>query len=199
MSANCRRHTEIAMIEEQHVTGYGSLLDPSCTWLENWVMHEYTECYLYWSCYQDETDDYVKKVWEKHFQDELVHLKIASDTLLKYEGREWQQLFVGGSEFPALIKLKSNIEYIKKILKTVRLTSNKEITLDINELPDTAEFFKYQKTVNNSLSNVASHNVIEKYIKKHNTDYRFEVGESVEKTLRNRSVDNTDLARKKGY
>ena len=66
-------------------------------------------------------------------------------------------------------------------------------------MPDTAEFFKYQKTVNNSLSNVASHNVIEKYIKKHNTDYRFEVGESVEKTLRNRSVDNTDLARKKGY
>ena len=103
-------YTEIAMIEEQHVIGYGSLLDPSCTWLENWVMHEYAECYLYWSCYQDETDDYVKKVWEKHFQDELVHLKIASDTLLKNEGREWQPLSVGGSECPALIKLKSNIE-----------------------------------------------------------------------------------------
>ena len=41
-------YTEIAMIEEQHVTGYGALLDPSCTWLESWVMHEYTECYLYW-------------------------------------------------------------------------------------------------------------------------------------------------------
>ena len=34
-------YTEIAMIEEQHVTGYGSLMDPSHTWLECWVMHEY--------------------------------------------------------------------------------------------------------------------------------------------------------------
>ena len=36
-------YTEIAMIEEQHVTGYGSLMDPSATWFECWVMHEYTE------------------------------------------------------------------------------------------------------------------------------------------------------------
>lgn len=36
-------YLEIAMIEEQHVTQYGSLLDPTCTWLKNLLLHEYTE------------------------------------------------------------------------------------------------------------------------------------------------------------
>lgn len=54
-------YAEIAMIEEQHVTEYGSLLDTTCGWLENLIMHEYTECYLYHSCALDETDKNMKK------------------------------------------------------------------------------------------------------------------------------------------
>ncbi len=191
-------YTEIAMIEEQHVTGYGSLMDPSCTWLESWVMHEYTECYLYWSCYQEESHPEIKKLWARHLEDELVHLKIAADVLYKYEGREWQQLFVGGANFPVPVELKSNVDYIKDVLKTVRLTADKEITVNINDLPDTAEFFKYQKTVNSQVNNVASHNVIDKHIRKFGEDYRFEIGANPEKTLRDRKVDNTDIGRKKG-
>ena len=127
-------YTEIAMIEEQHVTGYGSLMDPSMTWLECWVMHEYTECYLYYSCYQDESDEYIKSIWLKHYEEELRHLKIASDTLLKYEGREWEQLFLGGAEFPSLLKLKSNKDYIRNIIKTtVRNSAMHESIVNIND------------------------------------------------------------------
>ncbi len=56
-----RLYQEIGMIEEQHVTQYGALLDPGMTWLENLLLHEYTECYLYWSCVEDETDLHIKK------------------------------------------------------------------------------------------------------------------------------------------
>ena len=191
-------YSEIAMIEEQPVTGYGSLMDPSCTWLESWVMHEYTECYLYYSCYQDESNEYIKKIWLQHFEEELRHLKIASEMLLKYEGREWEQLFVGGAEFPALIKLKSNKEYIREVIKSVRLTGYRETTVNINDMPDSADYFKYQRQVNPSVSQVASHNVIEKYITKCGQDYRYEDKPHVEKVLRDRKVDNTDLGRKKG-
>ena len=191
-------YTEIAMIEEQHVSGYGSLIDPSSTWLESWVMHEYTECYLYYSCYQDETHPQIKKIWLMHFEEELKHLKIASDMLYKYEGREWEQLFVGGAEFPSLIKLKSNKEYIREVLKTIRLTGYKEVTVPINDMPDTANYFKYQRQVNPSNNQVASHNVIEKYINKHGQDYRYEDKPHVDKLLRNRKEDNTELGRKKG-
>ena len=41
-----RLYLEIAMIEEQHVSHYGALLDPNATWLENLLLHEYMECYL---------------------------------------------------------------------------------------------------------------------------------------------------------
>ncbi len=190
--------SEIAMIEEQHVSGYGSLMDPSSTWFESWVMHEYTECYLYYSCYQNEKNANIKKIWLMHFEEELKHLKIASEMLYKYEGREWEQLFIGGAEFPSLIKLQSNISYVREVINTVRKTGYKEITVQLNDLPDNADFFKYQRQVNSSVSSVASHQVIDKYIKKHGEDYRFEKNPNPEKTLRDRTVDNTELARKKG-
>ena len=161
-----RLYSVIAMIEEQHVTGYGSLMDPSSTWLESWVMHEYTECYLYYSCYMDETHPQIKKIWLSHYTEELTPLKIAVDTLYKYEGREWEQLFVGGSDFPSLLKLKSNKEYVRNVMKDVRLTGYKETTLNIDDIPDSANFFKYQRQVNSTVSQVASHNVIDRYIKK---------------------------------
>lgn len=192
-------YAEIAMIEEQHVTGYGSLLDPSSTWLESWVMHEYAECYLYYSCMQDESDKYIKDVWEEHFNQELKHLKIASEMLYKYEGREWEQLFVGGSDFPSLIKLKDNKEYIREIIRTtVRNTGYKEIMLKVDDIPNSADFFKYQKKINGNVNKVASHLVIEKRIKKKNEDYRFEIKANEEKIMRDRMVDNTDLGRIKG-
>ena len=78
-------------------------------------------------------------------------------------------------------------------------SGNKEDMLKIDDTPDGAEYFKYQRQVNSSVNSVATHNVIEKYIKKNGEDYRFEVSPSVEKTLRDRKSDNTELARKKGY
>ena len=191
-------YNEIAMIEEQHVTGYGSLIDPSSTMFESWVMHEYTECYLYYSCYQDETHPQIKKIWLEHFEQELNHLKIASEMLKKYEGRDWEQLFVGGADFPALVKLKSNKEYIRDIIKSVRLTGYFEDMVMVDDLKDSDEFFKYQRVVNSKVAQSPSHVVIDKYIKKHGEDYRYEDKPSVEKTLRDRTVDNTDLGRKKG-
>ena len=191
-------YSEIAMIEEQHVSGYGSLMDPSCTLLEGWVMHEYTECYLYYSCYQDESDAHIKKIWLQHLEQELTHLKIASDLLLKYEGREWQQLFVGGADFPSLIKLKSNINYVREVINTVRNSAYRETMVKVDDLPDSADFFKYQRKVNSAIPQVASHAVIDKYIKKNGQDYRFEVKPNPEKTLRDREKDNTELGRKKG-
>lgn len=189
-------YSEIAMIEEQHVSGYGSLLDPSSTWFESWVMHEYTECYLYYSCYQDESDTHIKKIWAQHLEQELKHLKIASEMLYKYEGREWQQLFLGGAEFPQIIKLKSNKEYIREVISNTVKNSAKGLDiLPLDALDNSADFFKYQKQVNSNVNSVPSHAVIDKFIKRHGEDYRKEDKPSSEKALRDRTQDNTTLAR----
>ena len=57
-----RLYQEIGMVEEQHVSQYGSLLDPRLTWLENLLVHQYVECWLYWSCAETETDGRIGKL-----------------------------------------------------------------------------------------------------------------------------------------
>jgi hypothetical protein len=55
-------YAEIASIEEQHVTQYESLIDPSETWLEQWLLHEANEVYNYWSCVQSESNPRIKSI-----------------------------------------------------------------------------------------------------------------------------------------
>lgn len=195
--AGRKMYSEIAMIEEQHVTGYGSLMDTECTWLENLLMHEYTECYLYYSCWQDETDQKVKRIWEKHFEDEVAHLHYAKELLLKYEGKEWQQVIPTG-EFPELLSFHENKEYIRNVLKSVRMTAFREGFEHVNDVPDNHEFFQYQKIVNANLNEVPSHKMMKDYIRKNGEDMRFEIKPHPEKILRSRTEDNYELARKKG-
>ncbi|MBR4954095.1 MAG: hypothetical protein IKZ30_06200, partial [Oscillospiraceae bacterium] len=83
-------YQEIGLIEEEHVTHYGSLLDPNVTLLEHLLANEYTECYLYYSCYMDEKDSGVKMLWEQFYEQELSHLHKAAELLGKYENKQWQ-------------------------------------------------------------------------------------------------------------
>ena len=189
-------YAEIAMIEEQHVSEYGSLLDANCTWLENWVMHEYTECYLYYSSFVDEHDPEIKKLYEHLYYEECGHLQKAAEMLEKYEGKHWSCLFSCGGNFPKLLKFDGNIEYIREVLKsTVNFTKNREGYIKVSEVNDKSDFKKYNKQVNKNEKYVASHIVIEEYIKKNGKDYRYQLTEHPIKELQNRQEDNTCVGR----
>lgn len=187
--------SEIGMIEEQHVTMYGGLMDTTCSWLEELLSHEYTECYLYYSLLNDETDNSVKKVWEQHFNDELAHLHKASELLLRYEKKEWQQVIPKG-EFPELLQFHSNIEYIRNVLKnTVNITADGEDYVEVSQLNSEAKFFDYQRQVNDTDKNVPSHLTLCKYITDNRKDYRFETAQHPVEELRDRKHDNTTVGR----
>lgn len=189
-------YAEIAMVEEEHVTQYESLKDPTCTWLEQWVMHEYCECYLYYSAMEDETDPYIKKIYEEHFYMEVAHLHKAAELLKKHEGTDYKKVIGGTGEFPPLLKLGSNKEYIRDVLaRTVTLTGHREDYIDVYNLPNDADFFTYQRAVIPEVSKVASHLVIEKTIEKTGKDYRFEDKKNPVAELQNRKKDNTLLGR----
>lgn len=191
-----RLYQEIGMVEEEHVTQYGSLIDTNCTWLENLLMHEYTECYLYYSCYETECDPNVKKIWEQHYEQEVSHLHKAAELLKKYENKEWNQVIPDGN-FPELLKLESNIDYVRKILETVRLTGKLEDYELVDDLPQDYKFFKYQNAIIGTVENVPSHEVIEKYIKENGEDYRFQIEPHPIEALKCRTCDNTTIARTK--
>lgn len=188
-------YQEIGMIEEQHVTHYGSLLNPNLTWLENLLVHQYAECWLYFSCHEMETDAYIRDVWAFMFEQELVHLHMACEMLRKYEGKDWQQVIPDG-EFPAPLRLESNISYVRDVLKnTVQNTSKREDYMDVCKLPANADFFIYQNIVNNKTEDVLSHRVIEDHICQYGKDYRFETDENPVPALRDRTKDNTTVGR----
>ncbi len=188
-------YMEIAMIEEQHVSHYGSLLDPNCTWLENLLLHEYTECYLYYSFYQDEVDANVKSVWELHLQQEISHLHKAAALLKQYENKDWQQVIPGGA-FPKLLQFHDTRDYVRQILgQQILLTANREQYAEVAQLPQNHEFFFYQGKVNHDVNVVASHAVVAQHQQKHNVDYRAEAQPNPVQELTNRTTDNTAIAR----
>ena len=187
-------YQEIGMIEEQHVTQYGSLMDPNCTWLEGLLMHQYVEAYLYYSCMEDETDGNVKKVWEDFFQMEVAHLHKAVDLLRQYEKKDWQQVIPGG-DFPEPFRFEPNIDYVRDALNMVDFTAEKEIFKPVNMLPKDYDFFVYQKAVNANVDAVPSHQVIDRSIRKRGRDYRAEVAPSPIPGLQNRTLDNTTIGR----
>lgn len=193
-----RLYEEIALVEEEHVTQYESLLNPMLSWLENLLWHEFNECYLYYSCYQTETMPYIKLLWEQNLAIEIAHLHRAAALLEKYEGKTWQEVIPVG-EFPAPVSLHENIEYVRQVLgSTVQFTSVEEDYYKIEELPRDADFFAYQQVINPSASIVPSHNIIESMIRRNGRDYRFQTAPNPVPELRCRTEDNTSVGRVPG-
>ena len=189
-------YQEIALVEEEHVTQYESLMDPNATWLEMLLWHEYVECYLYWSCYKTETDAYIKALWEENLAMEISHLHKAAELLKKYEKKDWQEV-IKDPEFPAPLSLHENIDYVRKILEsTVQYTSKKENYRRLEDLPADDDFFRYQEIINPNVQIVPSHNVIKTFIAQRGADYRYQVAPSPVPELRNRRQDNTSVGRK---
>ncbi len=188
-------YQEIALIEEQHVSHYGSLLDPKSTYLECMLMQEYMECYLYYSFYEDETDKNLKSIWELHLNQELAHLQHAVYLLEKYEKKDYAE-YIREKEFPKLLKFEDTRSYVRDILENqVELTSDGESYNEVSALPDDHNFFFYQDIVNQPIANVPSHAVISRHQKEKGKDYRAESAVNPVFELTDRRKDNTKIGR----
>ena len=188
-------YREIGMVEEQHVTQYGCLMDTEQTWLEGCLNHQYTECYLYWSAMETETDPRIRAIWEMLFEQEVSHLHAAADLLETYEGKEANQVIPDGA-FPDPLLLTSNIGYVRDVLgATVCNTALREDWTNVNDLSPKADFFRYQGIVNADVNDVESHAIIQRVIQRDGEDYRFETAPNPVAALRDRKADNTDVGR----
>lgn len=140
-------YLEIAEIEEQHVSHYESIMDPSISWFAQLLLHEYNECWLYYSFMEDEPDPRVRKIYELHLAMELEHLRIAGELLQAHDKRDPQELLP--TRLPSQVKFEPHKEYVRDLLaKQIDLTSEHEDFVDVSTLPADHRFFQYQKTVN---------------------------------------------------
>lgn len=191
--AGKRLYEEICLVEEEHVTQYGSLIDTSSDWFECLVLHEYAECFVYWSNYMTETDERFKKIWEYNFESELSHLHAAVKMLEKYDKKSFEDV-IPHSDFPEPLELKEHIDYVREILaSTVQYTGKLADYRPIGELSEDDRYFLYNARFNSPVKETPSHKVISDYIKKHGKDYRFEVKENPVPALRKRDSDNIEV------
>src|SRR5690554_4732371 len=107
-------YAEIASIEEQHVTQYGSLQDPDESLLEKLLIHEATEVYTYYSCVEQESNPRLKAIWERFLDYELGHLAVISDLFKKHERRDPQEVL--GTSLPSILEFASQREFVRKVL-----------------------------------------------------------------------------------
>lgn len=144
-----RTYAEICDVEEEHVTMYESLIDPTETMLEKWVLHEFTEVCTYYNCYKDEVDEKIKQVWEEFLAMEIEHLKIAAEFFEKHEKRDAEELI--GTEILLPCHFESQKNYVANILETEidkRQDGTEEMGYTtIDKLPPDWASYKVQQTV----------------------------------------------------
>ncbi|MFZ7127689.1 MAG: hypothetical protein ACOWWM_16145 [Desulfobacterales bacterium] len=164
-------YQEIAMVEEQHVTHYESLEDPTMSWFMRDVMHQYGECYLYHSFTEQEEDPDIKKIWEEHLDMEIGQLQASCKLMKSHEKRDPEEFLP--DETPAPLIMKSNFDYVRKILAEQADWNAKGTSyVPVDKLPSDHRYFSHQEKVNGSW--VPSQEVIRQYIEKNGQDYRFE-------------------------
>ena len=176
-------YAEIALIEEQHVTHYESLLDPLDSWLKSLVFHEYNEVYLYWSMLQNEQDRRIRNIWELHLEMELGQLHAACDLLRRYEGIEPDELLpMSLPDTP--VTFEPNKEYVREVLAaTVDLRADGMEYVDDADLPQDHRSRRYREVVN--AGGVPSEEVIELNRQANGREFRDETeGENPVPSLR---------------
>lgn len=141
-------YAEIKDVEEEHVTMYESLIDPTESMWEKLLIHEFTEVCNYYTCVEDEVDERIKKTWELFLDIELGHLQIAADLFKKYEKRDPEEVI--GSEIVIPCRFMSQKNYVKKVLETQvdkRLENEGKFTT-INKLSNDWSSYKVQQKQN---------------------------------------------------
>jgi hypothetical protein len=108
-------YAEIASIEEQHVTQYESIIDPTETWMEKWLLHEVNEVYNYYSCAAQEDNPRIKAIWERFLDYELGHLHVVMELFKKIEKRDPAEVLP--KTLPEPIRYKSQRHFVRQVLR----------------------------------------------------------------------------------
>lgn len=166
-------YQEIGQVEEDHVTHYGSLADPTLSWHEMAVLHEYNECYLYYSCMQSEKDPVMKEMWSMCLENEIEHLHMVAGLLKKYENKDALELVP--SEFPNILILKPAVDYVRNIISSqFDFTSDQSKFVPFKNSESKERFIEYQNIVNSG-DLIPSQKVVAQTIQTNSQDYRQEL------------------------
>lgn len=153
-------YSEIADVEEEHVTQYGLLGDPRETMLEKSTLMQLCEAYNYFSCAQTETNSRIRAIWEAFTKMEISHFEACAALLEKYEGRDIMDI-VNADLIEPLVVFEPNKEYVNQIIeKQLDLMPSGTEYMKFRDLADDWSSFKFQWKINKA--GVPSEEVVSK-------------------------------------
>lgn len=148
-------YAEIASIEEQHVTQYESLLDPTQSLLEQWLLHEANEVYNYYGCVTQEANPRIKAIWQRMLDYELGQFHIVAGLFKEYERRDPEEIVP--TTLPDPFPYESNREFVQEVLVSeVNLRAAGTDFVDAAEEPQSSIAYREQMNSEGSPSDMVA-------------------------------------------
>ena len=149
-------YAEIASVESQHITHYGSMLNPDESPLEKLMLHEAAEVWNYQACAEQESDPALKALWERFLDYELGHLQVAMKLFKDIERRDPAEV-LGDGKLPQGIRFESQREFVRKVL-AAEVGLRKDGTRFVEEEDEAVSSLHYRNHMNSqgSPSNAVS-------------------------------------------
>ncbi|HYD74430.1 hypothetical protein [Ramlibacter sp.] len=139
-------YAEIASVESQHITHYGSMLNPNESPLEKLVLGEVCEVWNYAACLEQEGNPRVKALWEQFLDYELGHLQAALRLFEETERRDAAELLRDG-RLPPFIQFSSQREFVRQVVES-ETQLRKRGTEFVDESQEGRSSLDYRKAVN---------------------------------------------------
>ncbi len=142
-------YSEIADVEEQHVTQYELVGDPSGTPLMKAALIELNEAYNYYSCAMTEPDPRIRDIWAQFCEMEIGHFLACNELMKKYDKKDIRDLVESVESIGPLIVFEPNKDYVNHIVETqVRLQPHDMKFMDLDDLPSDWPSFAYRDKLN---------------------------------------------------
>lgn len=139
-------YAEIASVEAQHITHYGSMLNPDETPLEKLLLQQAAEVWNYQACAQQESDTRLRALWERFIDYELGHVQVALRLFKDLERRDPAQV-LGDGKLPPGIAFRSQRDFVRQVL-AAEVSLRKDGTRVVDEAQEAVSSLTYRNQMN---------------------------------------------------
>jgi hypothetical protein len=139
-------YAEIASVESQHITHYGSMLNPEESILEKLLLSEACEVWNYAGCLEQESNPRVKAIWEQFLDYELGHFQVALQLFKDVERRDPEEV-LGNGNLPKHIAFRSHREFLRQVIEE-EASLRKDGTQFVGRDEEGASSLEYREALN---------------------------------------------------
>jgi len=139
-------YAEIASIEAQHITHYGSMINPDESLMEKMLLQEACEVWNYAACAEQESNSRIKALWERFVDYELGHLQVVMELFKQHERRDPAEVLGDGS-LPPGVMFESHREYLREVIDA-ETNLRKDGTAFVSEDREGATSIAYRQQMN---------------------------------------------------